>query len=107
LEVPVPRIRPSSDVLPVTQFRANASSILEQLQMTRRPIVLTQHGRSAAVLLDVDLYEALIDKIEELGGTVPTLEEREAPSTKKAVSDEARKAKALAETKRRLWGDPA
>jgi antitoxin YefM len=62
----MPSIRPSSDVLPVTQFRANASAVLEQLRATRRPIFLTQHGRGAAVLMDVSVYEALLDRLERL-----------------------------------------
>lgn len=56
-------IRPSTDVLPVTEFRANTSALLEQLRTTKRPIVLTQHGRSAAVVMDVEEYESLLDKI--------------------------------------------
>ena len=33
------------------------------MQKTKRPVILAQHGRSAAVLLDVDVYEALIDEV--------------------------------------------
>jgi prevent-host-death family protein len=55
--------RPSVDVRPVTEFRSHTSEVLEQVQKTKRPVVLTQHGRSAAVLLDVDVYEALMDEI--------------------------------------------
>jgi antitoxin YefM len=58
-----PRLRPSTDVRPVTEFRANASAFLEQVQVTKRPVVLTQHGRSAAVLLDVGVYEELLDEL--------------------------------------------
>ena len=57
------RWRPSEDIRPVTEFRANASAVLEQLATTRRPVILTQHGRSAAVLLDVQAYEALLDEV--------------------------------------------
>ncbi|MBK9550320.1 MAG: type II toxin-antitoxin system Phd/YefM family antitoxin [Gemmatimonadetes bacterium] len=57
------RIRPSTDVRPVTEFRANASAFLDQVQSTKRPVVLTQHGRSAAVLLDVGVYEDLLDEV--------------------------------------------
>ncbi len=62
----MPRIRPSTDVRPVTEFRANASAFLDQVQSTKRPVVLTQHGRSAAVLLDVGVYEDLLDEVELL-----------------------------------------
>lgn len=59
-------LRPSTDVRPVTEFRANTSAVIEQMHATKRPIILTQHGRSTAVLLDVEVYESLIDEIELL-----------------------------------------
>jgi len=59
-------LRPSQDVRPVTEFRANASAFLDQLHHTRRPVILTQHGRSAAVLLDVRVYEEMLDELISL-----------------------------------------
>ncbi len=56
-------LRPSVDVRPVTEFRSHTSAVLEQVQKTKRPVILTQHGRSAAVLLDVEAYEALVDEV--------------------------------------------
>jgi len=56
-------LRPSADVRPVTEFRSHASAVIEQVQRTKRPVILTQPGRSAAVLLDVGVYEALLDEI--------------------------------------------
>jgi antitoxin YefM len=50
-------------VRPVTEFRAHASAVLEQVHTTKRPVVLTQNGRSAAVLLDVEVYESLIEEV--------------------------------------------
>jgi antitoxin YefM len=54
--------RPSVDVRPVTEFRAHTSDVIEQVQTTKRPVVLTQHGRSAAVLLDIEVYESLVEQ---------------------------------------------
>lgn len=62
----MPPLRPSTDVWPVTEFRANASSVLDQVHATKRPVILTQHGRSSAVLMDVDVYEGLLDEVELL-----------------------------------------
>lgn len=59
-------LRPSTDVLPVTEFRANTSSMLTRLQATKRPVVLTQHGRGAAVVMDVSVYEGMLDEISIL-----------------------------------------
>src|SRR5450756_2792172 len=66
MEVIMALLRPSVDVRPVTEFRANTSAVLDQVHATKRPVILTQHGRSAAVLLDVDVYESLIDEIATL-----------------------------------------
>jgi antitoxin YefM len=59
-------IRFSEDVRPLSEFRANAAAFVEQVQTTQRPIVLTQHGRSAAVLLNVLEYERLVERAEVL-----------------------------------------
>jgi antitoxin YefM len=60
----MPKIKPSQDVQPLSAFRANAAGFLDQVRVTKRPLVLTQHGKSAAVLLDVDEYEALVEELE-------------------------------------------
>ena len=67
----VPRVCPSQDVRPVTEFRAHASAFLDQIRVTRRAMILTQHGRSAAVLLDVSLYEELLGELAMLRETRP------------------------------------
>jgi antitoxin YefM len=59
-------IRFSRDIRPLSEFRANAAAFVQQVRSTRRPLVLTQHGKSAAVLLDVDEYERLVDRAETL-----------------------------------------
>ncbi len=54
------------DIRPLSEFRANAANFVKQVKDTRRPLILTQHGKSSAVLIDVVEYQALIDKIELL-----------------------------------------
>ena len=53
----------AADVRSVTEFRANASALLDHVRTTKRPVVLTQHARCAAVLLDVSVYEDLLDEV--------------------------------------------
>lgn len=62
----MPPVKPTEDIQPLTAFRANAASFVEQVRQTGRPLVLTQHGKSAAVLLGVADYEALIEELEVL-----------------------------------------
>lgn len=59
-------LRPSMDVLPVTEFRANTSATLSRMHASQRPVILTQHGRGAAVVMDVEVYERMLDEMELL-----------------------------------------
>lgn len=56
----------TSDIKPVSEFRANAAELIEQVRNTRRPLVLTQRGHSAAVVLDVEEYESLLEELDLL-----------------------------------------
>ena len=60
------RIHLDQDIQPLSTFRAKSARIIQQIQQTRRPVVLTQRGHSAAVLLDVKEYERLIEELELL-----------------------------------------
>ena len=60
------RVRPTQDIRPLADFRANLAAVVRQVQRTKRPVILTQHGRSAAVLVDAGEYEALLDRAELL-----------------------------------------
>jgi prevent-host-death family protein len=60
----MPRGRPSQDIRPLSEFRAHVAAFVEQVQSTGRPLILTQHGRSAAILLAVEDYEALVERAE-------------------------------------------
>lgn len=60
------RIDLAEDIKPVTEFRANAAALIERLRQTKRALVLTQRGHSAAVVLDVDEYERLVEELELL-----------------------------------------
>jgi len=54
------------DIRSLSEFRANAASFIEQVKSEHRPLVLTQHGKSSAVLIDVEDYQKLLDKIQLL-----------------------------------------
>ncbi len=58
------RTRLDEDIKPVTEFRENAASLIRHVQETKRTLVLTQRGHSAAVLLDVGEYEKLVGELE-------------------------------------------
>lgn len=60
------RIRFDQDIQPLSEFRAGVASFIRQINETRRPLVITQHGKGVAVVLDVAEYEAMQEKIELL-----------------------------------------
>lgn len=60
------RIQLDKDVKPLSEFRSKVASYLEHVHKTKRPLLITQNGKSSAVLMDVSEYEAIIDKIELL-----------------------------------------
>lgn len=54
------------DIKPVSEFRAHTAALIAQVQKTKRTLVLTQRGRSAAVIVDVGEYERLVEELELL-----------------------------------------
>lgn len=52
-------IHPQDGVKPISDFRKDSARVLKQLKERREPILLTQRGRSVAVLMDVETYERL------------------------------------------------
>lgn len=58
-----------SDIRPLSEFRANTAALVTQVRKTGRPLVLTQHGKSAVVLLDVQLYQSMLSACEQFHGS--------------------------------------
>ena len=62
----MPRLRIDQDIRSMSEFRTGIASFLKQVHDTKRPLIITQHGKGAAVLLDVGEYESMQEKIELL-----------------------------------------
>ena len=54
------------DVVPYTAFRSSLSAWMAKTRETHRPILVTQNGKSASVLMDVSDFEALRERDEIL-----------------------------------------
>lgn len=54
----------TDDIRPVTDLRTHAAEILKQVRETRSPILITQRGRSAVVLVDAEEYQNQLETIE-------------------------------------------
>ena len=60
------RIQLDKDIQPLSEFRSKVAFYFDKVKKSKRPLIITQNGKSAAILLDVSEYEAMIDKIEVL-----------------------------------------
>ena len=47
----------ASAIEPVSMLKSRASKLIQIARVTRRPVVITQNGRAAAVLVDADSYD--------------------------------------------------
>ena len=52
----------------VTNLKRKATEIIGNLAEDQEPVLITQHGRPAAYLLDVNTFEAMHARIELLEG---------------------------------------
>ena len=44
-------------IVPVSDFRHDAAAVLKRIQLSKEPLVITQRGRAAAVLLSLEAFE--------------------------------------------------
>lgn len=75
----------SEDILAIGEVKAQLSRVLRQLHETRRPIVVTQNGRPAAVLITPDEF----DRLRELDQFLDAIHEGLADSEAGRVIDDA------------------
>ena len=45
------------NILPVSDLRQNTAKILKKIRGNKEPIIITQRGRAAAVIIGVEAYE--------------------------------------------------
>lgn len=45
------------DIVPVSDLRQDAAGVLNRVRKSRQPVVITQRGRAAVVMLSLEEYE--------------------------------------------------
>jgi prevent-host-death family protein len=45
------------NILPITDLRQDATSIIKRVTASKEPLVITQRGRAAAVMVSMEAYE--------------------------------------------------
>jgi prevent-host-death family protein len=86
----MPKVSLSEDLLPISDFRTHTAEVVEKMKRTGRPVILTQHGRSTAVLEDVREYERRAERVELLEAILTGIraaEKRQVVSHAKAMAE--------------------
>jgi prevent-host-death family protein len=54
------------NIIPITDLRQDATSIIKRVTASREPLVITQRGRAAAVMVSMEAYEHSQHELELL-----------------------------------------
>ena len=52
----------SEDIVPIGQFKAHASKLIRGLRGSKRPLVITQNGKPAAVVVTPEEFDRLVER---------------------------------------------
>ena len=55
-------LKVASDIIPISEFKVSLSKWFENVQNTGHPLVITQNGRPAGVLISPSEYDELMHK---------------------------------------------
>ena len=71
------KLRIDQDIKPLSEVRNGMATYIKQVHATKRPLIITQRGKSAAVLIDVQEFEVMQEKIELLSDIQSSLSQLE------------------------------
>jgi prevent-host-death family protein len=55
----VPQMSAMPNIVPISELRQDASSIVREASVTGDPVFITQHGRASAVLMSAGTYVSM------------------------------------------------
>jgi len=53
-------------IVPITDLRQDAASLVKRVSNSRQPLIITQRGRAAAVMVSMEAYEHSQQELEVL-----------------------------------------
>jgi prevent-host-death family protein len=56
------RLSLAEDIVPIGEFKTHASEYVRRVRRTQGPVVITQNGRAAAVVVSAERYQELEDR---------------------------------------------
>ena len=82
-------LKVSEDIVPLSEFKASASKWLKRISLTGAPVVITQNGRAAAVLVSPGEFDALTERARFLSAVADGMADAE---DDRLIEHEAREA---------------
>ena len=73
------------DIIPIGEFKTHASRIMRNLRQEGRPVVITQHGRPAGVLISPEDFDRFTERERFVAAVNEGLADSEAG---RVISDE-------------------
>jgi len=70
-------LKVSEDIVPLSEFKASASKWLKRISLTGAPVVITQNGRAAAVLVSPGEFDALTERARFLSAVADGMADAE------------------------------
>jgi len=71
------KLKIDQDIRPLSEVRKGMANFIKQVHDTKRPVIITQHGKGVAVLLGANEFEAMQEKIELLSDIQTSLNQLE------------------------------
>jgi len=83
------KLKIDKDIRPLSEVRNAMATFIKQVHDTKRPLVITQHGKGVAVLLGTNEFEEMQERIELLSDVQISLSQL---SNRQGISHEDAKA---------------
>ncbi|MBU2591411.1 MAG: type II toxin-antitoxin system Phd/YefM family antitoxin [Nitrospinota bacterium] len=71
------KLKIGEDIRSLSEVRNGMANFIKQVHDTKRPLIITQHGKGIAVLLGANEFEAMQEKIELLSDIQTSLNQLE------------------------------
>jgi prevent-host-death family protein len=71
------KLKINEDIRSLSEVRNGMANFIKQVHDTKRPVIITQHGKGIAVLLGANEFEAMQEKIELLSDIQTSLNQLE------------------------------
>ena len=55
-------LQAAEDIVPLGEFKAKASKMLRKLRSTGRPLLITQNGKPAAVVITPEDFDSVVER---------------------------------------------